>query len=76
VPGEGRDSPNGPARGRIVFRRGHDVEVLGIGHQFQVIEQQAAANTPVKIREKWREFVGENKGRRGGHGDSEGATHL
>jgi hypothetical protein len=34
---------------------------LGSCHEFQVIEQQAAADSPVEVGEEWREFAGEKK---------------
>jgi len=51
-----------------VFGSGYDIEVLGSCHQFQVIEQQAATDSPLQPGEQERYFLGEDKGRRGGHG--------
>ena len=48
-----------------VLGRGYDVEVLGIGHQLEVIEEKAAADAPVEFGEQWGELVGEEERRRG-----------
>ena len=51
-----------------VLGRGYDVEVLGIGHQLEVIEEKAAADSPVEVDEQWGELVGEEERGRG-HSD-------